>query len=77
MTLLVNWYNNRLLPLIMMNETIPAKKIAEILVISQERVGHIIHENLYMRELSAKWVPKYLNADQKRDQVLASQTILD
>jgi hypothetical protein len=30
-----------------------------------------------MRKLSAKWVPKCLNADQKRDRVLASQDILD
>jgi hypothetical protein len=30
-----------------------------------------------MRKLSAKWVPKSLNADQKHDRVLASQAILD
>jgi hypothetical protein len=30
-----------------------------------------------MRKISAKWVPKYLNADQKRNRVLASQVILD
>jgi len=45
---------------------IPAKSIAEQLGISRERVGSIIHEDLYMRKLSAKWVPKCLNADQKR-----------
>jgi hypothetical protein len=51
-----------------------AKKIAETLAISRERVGftHIIHKIVDMRKLSAKWVPKCLNADQKRDRVLAS-----
>jgi len=42
---------------------ISAKSIAEKLGISCERVGSIIHENLDMRKLSAKWVPKCLNAD--------------
>jgi hypothetical protein len=54
-----------------------AKMIAETLVISQGGIGYIIHEIVDMRKLSAKWVPKCLNADQKCDQVLASQAILD
>jgi len=33
---------------------------------SCERVGSIIHEDLYMRNLFAKWVSKFLNADQRR-----------
>jgi len=44
---------------------ISAKSIAEQLGISRERVGFIMHEDLDMRNLSAKWVPKFLNADQK------------
>ena len=43
---------------------ISAKSIAEQLGISRERDGSIIHEDLDMRKLSAKWVPKHLNADQ-------------
>ena len=39
---------------------ISAKSIAEQLGISHERVGSIIHEDLYLRKLSAKWVPKCL-----------------
>jgi len=42
------------------------KSIAEQLGISHERVGSIIHEDLDMRKLSAKWVPKCLKADKKR-----------
>ena len=45
---------------------ISAKSMAEQLAISRERVGSIIHEDLDMRKLSAKLVPKCLNADQKR-----------
>jgi len=45
---------------------ISAKSIAEQLGISSERVGSVIHEDLDMRKLSAKWVPKCLNAVQKR-----------
>jgi len=43
---------------------ISAKSVAEQLSISRKRVGSIIHEDLDIRELSAKWAPKFLNADQ-------------
>jgi len=49
--------------LILEDRQISAKSIAEQLDISRERVGSIIHEDLDMRKLSAKWVPKCLNAD--------------
>jgi len=52
--------------LILQDHRISAKSIAEQLGISCERVGSIIHEDLDMRKLSAKWFPKCLNADQKR-----------
>ena len=54
-----------------------AKSIAEQLDISRERVGSIIHEDLDMRKLSAKWVPKCLNADQKRQRCQSSEQILE
>jgi len=44
---------------------ISAKSIAQQLGISRERVGSNIHEDLDMRKLSANWVRKCLNADQK------------
>jgi len=52
--------------LILEDRRISAKSIAEQLGISHERVGSTIHEDLDMRKLTAKWVPKYLKADQKR-----------
>ena len=56
---------------------ISAKSIAEQLGISRERVGSIIHENLDMRKLSAKWVPKCLKADQKRQRCQSSEQLLE
>jgi len=47
--------------LILEDRQLSAKPIAEQLSISRERVGSIIHEDLDMRKLSAKWVPKCLN----------------
>ena len=51
--------------LILEDRRISAKSIAEQLRISHERVGPIMHEDLDMRKLSAKWAPKCLNADKK------------
>jgi len=63
--------------LIFVDRRISAKSIAEQLGISRERVGFIIHEDLDMRKLSTKWVPKCLNADQKRQRCLSSEKLLD
>ena len=52
--------------LILEDRRISAKSIAAQLRISCEWVGSIIHEELDMQKLSAKYVPKCLNADQKR-----------
>jgi len=56
---------NQIHELILEDRRILAKSIAEQLSISRGRVGSIIHEDLDMRKLSAKWVPKCINADQK------------
>ena len=52
--------------LILEDRRILSKSIAEQLSISRERIESIIHEDFDMRKLSAKWVPKCLKADQKR-----------
>jgi len=61
--------------LILEDRRISAKSIAEQLNISRERVGSIIHEDLHIRKLSAKWVPKCLNADQKRQRCQSSEQL--
>ena len=52
-----------------------AKSIADKLGISRERVVSVIHVDLDKRQLSAKWVPKCLNADQKRQRCQSSEQI--
>ena len=59
--------------LILEESQISAKSIAEQLGISHERVGSIIHEDLDMQKLSAKWVPKCLNTDQKCQRCQSSE----
>jgi len=59
--------------IILEDRRISAKSIAEQLGISRERVGSTIREDLDMRKLSAKWVPKCLNADQKRQRCQSSE----
>jgi len=56
---------------------ISAKSIAEQLGISREWVGSIIHEDLDMWKLSAKWVPKCLNMDQKCQWCQSSEQLLE
>jgi len=62
--------------LILEERRISAKSIAEQLDISRERAGSIIHEDMDKRKLSAKWVPKCLNADQKRQRCQSSEQLL-
>jgi len=54
-----------------------AKLIAEKLGISREWVGSVIHEDLDMRKLSVKCVPKCLNADKKRQRCQSSEKLLE
>ena len=49
--------------LILEDRRISAKSIAQKLGISLEWVGSIIHEDLDMPKLSAKWAPKCLNVN--------------
>jgi len=62
---------------ILEDHRISAKSTAEQLGISRELVGSIIHEDLDMRKLSTKWVPKCLNADEKRQRCQSSQQLLE
>jgi len=68
---------DRIHELILEDRRISAKSIAEQLGISREWVGSIIHEDLDMRKLSAKWVPKCLHADQKHQRCQSSEQLLE
>jgi len=63
--------------LILEDRRISAKSIGEQLGISRERVGSNIREDLDMRKLSAKWIPKCSEADQKRQRCQSSEQLLE
>ena len=63
--------------LVLEERRILAKSIAEQLGISRERVGSTIHEDLDMRKVSAKWVPKCLTTGQKRQRCQSSEQLLE
>ncbi|XP_075151541.1 histone-lysine N-methyltransferase SETMAR-like [Haematobia irritans] len=53
-------------------------KVREIAnVMSNDRVHLILHEELYMKKLSTRWVPHLLTVDQKRIRMNISQACLD
>jgi histone-lysine N-methyltransferase SETMAR len=52
------------------------REISETIGISKERVGYILHEELDMKKLCAKWVPYLLTADQKRTRMKISEQCL-
>ena len=47
-------------------------EIADTIGISNKRVGYILHEELDMKKLCARWVPRLLTADQKRTRMKIS-----
>ena len=53
------------------------REIAETIGISKERVGYILHEELDMKKLCARWVPRLLTADQKRTRMNISEQCLE
>jgi len=69
--------NDQIHELILEDHRISAKSIADQLGISRERIESIIHEDLDMRKLSAKWAPKCLNADPKRQRCQSSEKYLE
>jgi len=69
--------NDQIHDLILEERRISAKSISEQLGISRERVGTIIHKDLDILKLSAKWVPKCLNANQKRQRCQSSEQLLE
>jgi histone-lysine N-methyltransferase SETMAR len=48
-------------------------EIAETIGISKECVGYILHEELNMKRLCARWVPCLLTEDQKRTRMKISE----
>jgi histone-lysine N-methyltransferase SETMAR len=53
------------------------RETAETIGISKERVGYILHEELDMKKLCARQVPRLLTADQKRNRKKISEQCLE
>jgi len=53
------------------------REISETIGIPKERVGYIVHEELDMKKLCAKWVPRLITADQKRTCMKISEQRLE
>jgi histone-lysine N-methyltransferase SETMAR len=53
------------------------RDIAETIVISKERVGYILPEELDMKKLCARWLPRFLTADQKSTRMKISEQCLE
>ena len=51
--------------------------IAETIGISKECVGYILHEELDMKKLCTRWVPRLLTADQKHTRMKISEQCLE
>ncbi|XP_012561940.1 protein GVQW3-like [Hydra vulgaris] len=59
------------------NRKIKVREIANRVNISYERVFNIFHKHLEIKKLAARWVPRVLTVDQKRNRVTTSQQCLD
>jgi histone-lysine N-methyltransferase SETMAR len=59
------------------DQRMKVREIAETIDISKEHVGYILHEELDMKKLCARWVPRLLTADQKRIHMKISEQCLE
>ena len=63
--------------IIMTDRRVTERYIASTVGISQKRVHFILTEDLEMRKLSARWVPRLLTLDQKHTRRTLSRTNLN
>lgn len=62
--------------MVLNDNRIKVREIAEALKISEEHVCYILTEELGMRKLTARWVPRLLTLDQKRVRMNISNALL-
>ena len=53
------------------------RKIEEEVGISKERIGHILHNELDLHKVCAKWVPHVLTEENKKNRVEISKQLLE
>ena len=62
--------------MVLEDRRLKVREIAEAIGMSSERAYHILSEELGMKKLSARWVPRLLTQDQKRIRVNMSEECL-
>lgn len=62
--------------LVLKDRKLKLREISQIVNISHNTVFHIIHNDLGMRKLCARWVPRSLTIDQKHERVTKSKECL-
>lgn len=68
---------NKIHDIVLTDCRVKIKEIGDIVDISIERIQNILHEKLGMRKLSARWVPRLLTEEQKRNRMTTSEYCLD
>lgn len=68
---------DRVHKMVMDDRRLTVRYIAEIIGICQERVHHILTNELEMTKVSARWVPRLLTPDQKRTRLDMSRENLE
>jgi histone-lysine N-methyltransferase SETMAR len=68
---------NKIHDIVLEDRRVKVREIVNMVNISSERVCNILHEHLCMKKLSARWVPRLLTVDQKRNRVTMSKQCLD
>ena len=59
--------------LVLTDRRLKVREKAKTVGISKECVGHILHEIFDMRKLSARWVPRFLTPDNRRNRETTSE----
>jgi len=62
--------------LVLADRRLKIREKAKTVGMSKDCVGHILHEILGMRKLSARWVPRLLTPDNKRNRETTSDQCL-
>ena len=67
---------NKIHDMVLKDRRLKVRELAAATGISIGTVVSILHEKLGMRKLSARWVPRLLSAENKRNRVVASEALL-
>jgi len=68
---------NKIHDIVLADRRVKIREIANIVKISTERIQNVLYETLGMKKLSARWVPRLLTVEQKRNRMTTSKHCLD